>query len=116
MARANLGKEIIMEIIMAVEAKIRDASISLAKSLGAKHKRMHFGHGAAAGWPDDLFLFMGGRSAWIEFKAPGKKATPLQAHVHEGMREYGQHVFVCDSIDSAREAFAQVLGADKRSA
>lgn len=89
------------------EAQVRDPTVKWAKRSGWKHKRMHFGRGCAAGWPDDLFYrstTCGSVSIWIEFKAPGKKATALQAHVHTEMQKDGLLVYVCDGFDSARAA------------
>lgn len=105
------------------EDDVRKAAVRFAKELGGYHKRMHFGAGAATGWPDDLFLFTPKKfhddagyylhtispCCWIEFKRPGKAATPRQLLIHAEMREYGQHVYVCDNIDSARIALAQTL-------
>lgn len=105
------------------EDDVRSAAVRFAKELGGYHKRMHFGPGAATGWPDDLFLFKAdkihrdvvykeGRDAehcWIEFKRPGKAATPRQLLIHAEMREYGQHVYVCDNVDLARIALASVM-------
>jgi hypothetical protein len=52
--------------------------------------------------PDRIFGFHG-RVFWIEFKAPGKKPTPLQAAEHEKMRKHGLTVYVCDSITSGKK-------------
>lgn len=46
--------------------------------------------------PDDIFAMIG-RVFWVEFKALGKKPTPLQEEEHKVMREHGLTVYVCDS-------------------
>lgn len=118
---------------MPSEAAIQSAAIAYAKSLGGEAIRMHFGRGVSSGWPDVLFLFpcvyrwdIGGpfmpehkgnvfamhipRVLWIEFKSPGKKPSALQLHKIKHLRELGQDVHVCDSIDSAREILARAMG------
>jgi len=50
------------------------------------------------GWPDYGYLYRG-RICFIEFKRPGEKPTPLQAHVHEELRKAGACVFVVDNED-----------------
>lgn len=92
------------------EASVRDPSIKLAKRRGVYHKRMHFGKGAAAGWPDDLFLFRDGRHWWVEFKKPGGEATPLQAERHREMRERGVDVSVIDDESTFRQELMLRLG------
>lgn len=52
-----------------------------------------------AGVPDRLVMLPGGRTAWVEVKAPGKKPRPLQAAMHRRLVELGQQVYVLDSID-----------------
>lgn len=69
MARANLAK---------TEAQVRDPVVKWAKKMGLRHVRMSFRPGVTIATPDDLFLSTEGRSAWIEFKRPGKEPTPLQ--------------------------------------
>ena len=88
-----------------LEKQVRDSCLSRAKKSGVQHKRMHFGHGAAAGWPDDFFYFGLRDAVWVEFKAEGKEASPLQREVHGHMRDHGQHVYVVDSVAQ----FEQIL-------
>ncbi len=97
---------------MASEAYIQAEAIKVAKKLGAIHIRMVFRPGLRRGWPDVLFIFPGGKNCWIEFKATGKEATPLQDRRITELKEKKQLVFVCDSIDKARVAFAHTLDTD----
>ena len=58
--------------------------------------------------PDDIFA-KNGHVFFVEFKAPGKKATEKQEHEHELMREAGLTVYVCDT----REMFAEILAKEE---
>lgn len=48
------------------------------------------------GMPDRLALFPGGRMAFVEVKAPGKKPRPLQEARHRMLRRLGFLVYVLD--------------------
>lgn len=48
------------------------------------------------GMPDRLVLLPGGRMAFVELKAPGKKSRPLQLRRHGMLRRLGFQVFVLD--------------------
>ncbi|OXS26886.1 MAG: nuclease [Acetobacterium sp. MES1] len=48
------------------------------------------------GMPDRLVLLPGGRLAFIEVKAPGKKPRPLQMVRHEMLKLLGFAVYVLD--------------------
>jgi hypothetical protein len=45
------------------------------------------------GVPDRLVCLPGGRIAFVEIKAPGKKSTPLQCRRQRELRELGCMVF-----------------------
>ena len=51
------------------------------------------------GVPDRLLLFMGGRVAFAEVKAPGQKPRPLQVRRIEQLRGMGFPVFVIDDVN-----------------
>ena len=55
------------------------------------------------GVPDRLLLFMGGKVAFVEVKAPGEKPRPLQVHRMEKLQEMGFKVFVVDSVEKIGE-------------
>lgn len=57
--------------------------------------------GVSAGWPDYCFVLPHGVSVWIEFKAPGKKPTPLQELRLTTLRERGHYAAVIDNPDAA---------------
>jgi hypothetical protein len=50
------------------------------------------------GWPDYGYGYKA-HMCFIEFKRPGAKPEPLQAHVHGVLKEYGFKVYVVDDID-----------------
>ena len=51
------------------------------------------------GVPDRLLLFMGGKAAFVEVKAPGQKPRPLQVHRMEQLRRMGFPVYVIDGVE-----------------
>ena len=55
-----------------------------------------------SGWPDDLFLF-GGAVAFIEFKAPGKVPSTIQAYRIQQLTERGYRVGVIDNVDQGKQ-------------
>jgi hypothetical protein len=58
-----------------------------------------------AGVPDFIFI-RARRVIFIEFKAPGKKPTPLQVHTMTQMGEHGANVAVCDDFEVFKELLA----------
>ncbi len=58
------------------------------------------------GWPDRTFT-TADRLIFVEFKAPGKKPTPLQTHTHTKLRNLGYEVHVIDSIEDGTRLFAR---------
>ncbi len=91
------------------EAQVRDPVIRWAKKMGIYSIRMYFGPGVSRGWPDDLFLIPGGKPLFIEFKAAGKKATPLQLRKIAVLEGLGYNVCVCDNSDEATRALTQAI-------
>lgn len=58
--------------------------------------------GLHKGLPDRMFL-KDGKVLFIEFKAPGKKPTKLQYHIHGKFSKAGHTVYVIDDIDKGKE-------------
>lgn len=48
------------------------------------------------GWPDRVVVLPGGRSVWVELKAPGEKAKSHQSRVHKWLRKNGHTVILFD--------------------
>ena len=51
------------------------------------------------GVPDRLVLFPGGKVAFVELKAPGKKMRPLQVRRAEQLQTLGFQVYCVDRTD-----------------
>jgi len=51
--------------------------------------------------PDRIFI-KDGNVMFVEFKAPSKKPTPLQAHIILEMKSYGANVWVVDNMETMR--------------
>src|ERR1700679_3062052 len=56
-----------------------------------------------AGWPDRLWLLPGGRTFWMELKAPGERVEPgsLQAYRADFLRGLGHDGAWFDDYDAA---------------
>lgn len=67
------------------------------------------------GMPDRLLILPGGRIAFVEVKAHGKKARPLQLARHEMLWQLGFKVYVLDCEDQIQKILDEVLeGGDAR--
>ena len=71
--------------------------------------RLSFRRGVTAGWPDILFLLPGGCPLFIEFKAPGKKPTPLQEQRLKQLHELGYAATWTDNFDAACAFIASAM-------
>ena len=60
------------------------------------------------GVPDRVILFPGGRAAFAETKAPGKKLRPLQGRRKTQLENLGFRVFVIDSPEQIEGALDAV--------
>ena len=63
------------------------------------------------GMPDRIVLLPGGRIAFVEVKAPGKKPRPLQRARHKLLRELGFLVYVLDDPGQI-DAMLQEIGGE----
>ena len=63
---------------------------------------------STAGWPDRMILMPGGRMAFAELKAPGRKPRLLQLYMHQQLRALGYKVFVIDRQEQIVEALDEI--------
>lgn len=61
------------------------------------------------GVPDRLVLFIGGRCAFVELKAPGRQMRPLQRKRRKQLQEMGFPVFCIDRPDQIEPAINALL-------
>ena len=61
-----------------------------------------------AGVPDRMVLFMGGRIAFCELKAPGEKPRPLQLRRLEQLQALGFRVYVVDNVEKIGEMMREI--------
>ena len=60
------------------------------------------------GVPDRIVLMTGGRMAFVEVKAPGRKPRPLQVFRIDQLRELGFAVYVLDSMEQIPEILEEI--------
>ncbi len=60
------------------------------------------------GMPDRLIILPGGKIAFAELKAPGKKPRPLQIARHNALMKLGFRVFVIDSAEQIGEILDEI--------
>jgi hypothetical protein len=84
---------------MGPEATIEKKVCDYAKSLGVMTRK--FVSPARRSVPDQI-LFYAGHCFFIEFKAPGKKASPAQEREMERLRAVGMRCFVCDDVEGGK--------------
>lgn len=85
------------------ESDIERSCGAIAKALGWLTYK--FVSPSNRGVPDRVFI-KEGRIVFVEFKAPYKKPTKLQASVIDKMRAAGCEVHVCDSVEAFRAALS----------
>ena len=64
------------------------------------------------GVPDRIILLTGGRIAFAETKAPGKKMRPLQVKRKGQLEALGFRVYCIDRPEQINTVIAEVLGGD----
>ena len=77
------------------EKSIEQALVRLAKKYGGM--AVKFLSPGLDGVPDRLLLFLGGRLAFVELKAPGKKMRPLQIKRKRQLEQLGFAVYCIDN-------------------
>ncbi len=89
------------------EASIERRFAKMCNDRGAECRKF-----VSPGWrgvPDRLLLLPGGKCVFVEFKAPGKRPTALQAKRHDELRSLGFRVEVIDSKEGADALLEEVL-------
>lgn len=81
---------------------MRESSLELAlvrhvADLGGRAYK--FSSPSQRGVPDRLVVLPSGRVIFVELKAPTKKPTRLQQHIHGQLRALGHTVLVIDSLE-----------------
>lgn len=61
-----------------------------------------------SGAPDRIVLFSGGRIAFVELKAPGKKPRPLQLRRKRQLEVMGFPVFILDEKDQIQNLIQKI--------
>lgn len=87
-----------------IEQKFR-AAVKAAGGLAVKFTSPGFD-----GVPDRLALLPGGRMAFVEVKAPGKKPRPLQLARHRQLRQLGFKVYVLDDEGQIEKIISEIGG------
>lgn len=62
-----------------------------------------------AGVPDRIFILPNGRVFFIEFKADGKKPTPLQLRQLATLEKQNCMTFVCDSVSDGMDIIDKMI-------
>lgn len=60
------------------------------------------------GMPDRVILLPGGKIAFAELKAPGKKPRPLQLARHKTLMKLGFRVYIIDSTEQIGEIIDEI--------
>ena len=79
------------------ERTIEKELVTRTKSMGGIAPK--FTSPGFAGMPDRLVLLPGGKMAFVELKAPGKKPRPLQLARHKLLKGLGFKVYVVDGSE-----------------
>jgi len=62
------------------------------------------------GVPDRIVILPGGRTAFVEMKAPGKQLSPLQEKWARALRKLGHKVYKIDSDEDIERFISEVSG------
>lgn len=92
----------------------RDIEQKLVKAVEhAGGKAWKFTSPGTDGVPDRILLFPGGRIAFAELKAPGRKLRPLQERRKVQLAALGFTVFVIDKTDQIPAVIAAMESEDR---
>lgn len=88
---------------MTPEGKIVNALKKACEECGLGYVRMSLRPGVAVGWPDFIVFGPGGRSLWVETKAPKKKPTKMQLYRRDTLAQFGHLWSKPDTEERATE-------------
>jgi hypothetical protein len=89
------------------EQDIERRLVKMTKEMGGR--AFKFTSQGTSGVPDRLLLFPGGRIAFAELKAPGKKLRPQQAVRKRQIEKLGFSVYVIDRMDQIGGVLDEIL-------
>ena len=90
------------------EKRIEQKLVKMTSQLGGM--ALKFISPGCAGVPDRLVLMPGGKAAFVEVKAPGRKPRPLQIRRISQLRRLGFRVFVVDGTEQIEEVLKKIGG------
>ena len=90
------------------EKRIEQKLVKMTSHLGGM--ALKFISPGCAGVPDRLVLMPGGKAAFVEVKAPGRKPRPLQIRRISQLRRLGFRVFVVDGTEQIEEVLQKIGG------
>ncbi len=89
------------DLLMRPEKAIEEKVVKWARTNG--WLAIKFTPKGDVGWPDRIFISPRGLHCWVEFKAPGKYLTPLQAKRRKMLHERHARADWFDNADEAIE-------------
>lgn len=90
------------------EKRIERKLVKMTSQMGGM--ALKFVSPGCAGVPDRLVLLPGGKFAFVELKAPGKKPRPLQIRRISQIRRLGFLVFVVDRPEQVANILDKIGG------
>lgn len=92
------------------EKRIETRLVNVVRSQGGMCPK--FVSPGVDGVPDRIILLPGGRIAFAETKAPGKKMRPLQVKRKSQLEKLGFRVYCIDRPEQINTVIAEVIGGD----
>jgi hypothetical protein len=91
---------------MAAENSIEQSFKNWCKRHGYTRFKLKLDPGR--GWPDQAVMLPGNRVVWIEFKSRRGVVAPQQEFIHAKLEKCGHVVFVCRSLEEAKDAITRI--------
>jgi len=89
------------------ESKLEKRLVSEVKRIGGRAPK--WTSPGNRGVPDRLVILPGGRTIYVEMKAPGKPLEPLQVRWAKILRNMGHQVYKIDSNDDIDKFINEVM-------